>query len=182
MLTINDCRTVSMDGPVIERGAIEIEGTKIAAIRRAPVARPAGDVLVGRRPHRDSRHGADAPTFYRLDMHTMDTGPLTNAQPHTLKAIQATAFGEERAKCRHHHVAGTLADMPISTYSSKKAINVGLGARPAHVLVRGLWLGHGGGHGSGMNAAVDGPTALRHAVRERSPPAPTASSSSPREA
>ncbi len=163
MLTINDCRIVSMDGPVIERGAIEIEGTKIAAIRRAPVARPAGDVLeaggLTAIPGMGQMHG-----HFTGYMHTMDTGPL-NAQPHTLKAIQATAFARNalNAGITMWRDIGGHAHIDLQL---KKAINLGLVPGP-RMLVCGLWLGHSGGHGSGMNAAVDGPTALRQAVREQ---------------
>ena len=90
MLTINNCRIISMAGPVIERGAIEVDGTAIAAVHGAPVPRPSGDELdaagLTAIPGMGQMHGHI--TAY---MHTMDTGPV-NAQPHTLKAIQATAF------------------------------------------------------------------------------------------
>jgi len=163
MLTINDCRIVSMDGPVIERGAIELEGTKIAAIRTAPVSHPAGDILDARGltaiPGMGQMHG-----HFTGYMHTMDTGPL-NAQPDTLKAIQATAFARNalHAGITMWRDIGGHAHIDLQL---KKSINLGLVPGP-RMLACGRWLGHSGGHGSGMNAAVDGPEALRQAVREQ---------------
>lgn len=90
MITLNGCRIIPIDGPVIERGAIQIDGTKLRAILSSPVTTPGGDLIDAQGltaiPGMGQMHG-----HFTGYMHTMDTGPI-NAQPHTLKAIQAAAF------------------------------------------------------------------------------------------
>ena len=163
MLTINNCRIISMAGPVTERGAIEVDGTAIAAVHGAPVPRPSGDELdaagLTAIPGMGQMHGHI--TAY---MHTMDTGPV-NAQPHTLKAIQATAFARNalHAGITMWRDIGGHAHIDLQL---KKAINLGLVPGP-RMLACGRWLGHTGGHGAGLSQEVDGPEALRRAVREQ---------------
>ena len=97
-------------------------------------------------------------------MHTMDTGPI-NAQPHTLKAIQATAFARNalHAGITMWRDIGGHAHIDLQL---KKAINLGLVPGP-RMLACGRWLGRSGGHGSGLSEPVDGPEALRRAVRDQ---------------
>ena len=161
MPTINGCRIIPLDGPVIEQGAIQIEGTKLRAILPAPIVEPGPEVYDARGltaiPGMGQMHG-----HFTGYMHTMETGPI-NAQPHTLKAIQATAFARNalhagitmwREVGAHGHI-----DLQL-----KKAINVGLIPGP-RMQAAGRWLGRTGGHGTGLIEEVDGPDALRQAIR-----------------
>lgn len=163
MLTINGCRIVSMDGPVIEQGSIEIDGTLIRAVRGRAAARPSGEVLdaggLTAIPGMGQMHGHI--TAY---MHTMDTAPV-NAQPAALKAIQATAFSRNAlgAGITMWRDIGGHAHIDIHL---KRAINHGLVPGP-RMLVCGRWLGRSGGHGSGLSEPADGAEALRRAVREQ---------------
>jgi len=163
VLTISNCRIISMEDPVIECGAIEIEGTKIAAIHTLPPRRHGSNVLDAEGltaiPGMGQMHGHI--TAY---MHTMDTAPV-NAQPHTLKAIQATAFARNalHAGITMWRDIGGHAHIDLQL---KKAINLGLVPGP-RMLACGRWLGHSGGHGSGLSESVDGVEALRRAVREQ---------------
>ena len=89
MITINRCRIIPMDGPVIEEGAIQIEGTTLRAILAKPVPANGPGIIAAAGltaiPGMGQMHG-----HFSGYMHTMDTAPI-NAQPHTLKAIQATS-------------------------------------------------------------------------------------------
>ncbi|HLW60794.1 MAG TPA: amidohydrolase family protein [bacterium] len=161
MITINGCRIIPMDGPVIEQGAIQIEGTKVHAILRSPVAIGGDEVIDARGltaiPGMGQMHG-----HFSGYMHTMDVGPVT-AQPHTLKAIQAAAFARNalHAGITMWREVGAHAHIDLQL---KKAINLGLIPGP-RMQAAGRWLGHSGGHGSGLSEEVDGPAALREAVR-----------------
>jgi imidazolonepropionase-like amidohydrolase len=163
MLTINGCRVVPIEGPVIERGAIQIEGTKLRAILPAPVAVTGADVIDARGltaiPGMGQMHG-----HFSGYMHTMETGPV-NAQPHTLKAIQAAAFARNalHAGITMWREVGAHAHIDLQL---KKAIDLGLVPGP-RMLAAGRWLGRSGGHGAGLVEPVDGPDALRCAVREQ---------------
>ncbi len=163
MLTINGCRIIPIDGPVIEQGAIQIERTMLRAVRPSPVTEPGGELLDARGmtaiPGMGQMHG-----HFSGYMHTMDTGPI-NAQPHTLKAIQATAFARNalNAGITMWREVGAHAHIDLQL---KKAINLGLVPGP-RMQAAGRWLGHTGGHGTGLNEQVDGPEALRQAVREQ---------------
>jgi len=163
VLTINGCRIIPIDGPVIEQGAIQIERTMLRAVRPSPVTEPGGELLDARGltaiPGMGQMHG-----HFSGYMHTMDTGPI-NAQPHTLKAIQATAFARNalNAGITMWREVGAHAHIDLQL---KKAINLGLVPGP-RMQAAGRWLGHTGGHGTGLNEQVDGPEALRQAVREQ---------------
>jgi len=163
VLTINGCRIISLDGPVIEQGSIEVDGTRIRAVRGRAAAHPEGEVLdasgLTAIPGMGQMHGHI--TAY---MHTMDTAPV-NAQPATLKAIQATAFARNAlgAGITMWRDIGGHAHVDIQL---KRAINHGLVPGP-RMLVCGRWLGRSGGHGSGLSEPADGTRALRRAVREQ---------------
>ena len=93
MIAIENCRIVPIDRPVIERGAILIDGSRIRAIHDLRAERrleKAQTVVDGTGltaiPGMGQMHG-----HFSSYLHTMDTAPV-NAQPDTLKAIQAVAF------------------------------------------------------------------------------------------
>ena len=163
MITINGCRIIPIDGPVVEHGAIQIEGATLRAILPSPVPAADGQLIDARGltaiPGMGQMHG-----HFSGYMHTMDTGPI-NAQPHTLKAIQATAFARNalNAGITMWREVGAHAHIDLQL---KKAINLGLIPGP-RMQAAGRWLGHSGGHGTGLNEQVDGPEALRQAVRDQ---------------
>ena len=163
MQTINRCRIIPMDGPVIEQGAIQIDGTKIKAVLAKPVAANGPDVLdtagLTAIPGLGQMHG-----HFTGYMHTMDTAPV-NAQPHTLKAIQATAFARNalNAGITMWRDVGGHAHIDLQL---KKAIDLGLVPGP-RMQAAGRWLGATGGHGTGLIEEIAGADALRRAARDQ---------------
>lgn len=163
MITINGCRIIPMDGPVIERGAIEIEGTKFRRVLALPLLEPLGHVIDAHGltaiPGMGQMHG-----HFSGYMHRMDAAPL-NAQPHTLKAIQAAAFARNAlsAGITMWREVGAHAHIDLQL---KKAINLNLVPGP-RMQAAGRWLGRSGGHGTGLVEPVDGEDALRKAVRDQ---------------
>lgn len=163
MTTINRCRIIPMDGPVIDEGAIQIEGATITAILPKPVAATGPGVLdaagLTAIPGMGQMHG-----HFTAYMHTMETAPV-NAQPHTLKAIQATAFARNalNAGITMWRDVGGHAHIDLQL---KKAINLGLVPGP-RMQAAGRWLGAPGGHGTGLIEEIAGVDALRRAVREQ---------------
>jgi len=161
VITINGCRIVPMDGPVIPCGAIQIDGAKLQSVLAAPVSGPDGEVVDARGltaiPGMGQMHG-----HFSGYMHTMDTGPV-KAQPDTLKAIQAAAFARNAlgAGITMWRDVGGHAHIDLQL---KKAINDGLIPGP-RMQAAGRWLGRSGGHGSGLSEEVDGAEALRLAAR-----------------
>ena len=92
MIAIENCRIVPIDRPVIERGAILIDGSRIRAIHDLRAERRLEKAQTGvdgtgltAIPGMGQMHG-----HFSSYLHTMDTAPV-NAQPDTLKAIQAVA-------------------------------------------------------------------------------------------
>lgn len=163
MPTINRCRIIPMDGPVIEEGAIRIEGTTIKAVLPQPVAAGGPGMLdaagLTAIPGMGQMHG-----HFTGYMHTMDTAPV-NAQPHTLKAIQAAAFARNalNAGITMWRDVGGHAHIDLHL---KKAINLGLVPGP-RMQAAGRWLGAPGGHGTGLIEEISGVGALRQAAREQ---------------
>lgn len=163
MTTINRCRIIPMDGPVIEEGAIRIEGTTIKAVLPQPVAAGGPGMLdaagLTAIPGMGQMHG-----HFTGYMHTMDTTPV-NAQPHTLKAIQAAAFARNalNAGITMWRDVGGHAHIDLHL---KKAINLGLVPGP-RMQAAGRWLGAPGGHGTGLIEEISGVGALRRAAREQ---------------
>jgi imidazolonepropionase-like amidohydrolase len=163
MTTINGCRIIPMDGPVIPEGAIRIDGTKVLAVLPMPVSANGPGVMdaagLTAIPGMGQMHG-----HFTAYMHTMDTAPV-QAQPHTLKAIQATAFARNalNAGITMWRDVGGHAHIDLSL---KKAINLGLVPGP-RMQVAGRWLGAPGGHGTGLNEQVIGVDALRRAARDQ---------------
>jgi imidazolonepropionase-like amidohydrolase len=163
VLTLNGCRIIPIDGPVIEQGAIQIDGPTLRAILPRPGV-PAGAEVFDARgltaiPGMGQMHG-----HFSGYMHTMDTGPI-NSQPHTLKAIQATAFARNalNAGITMWREVGAHAHIDLHL---KRAINLGLVCGP-RMQAAGRWLGRTGGHGAALIEEVDGPEALQLAVRKQ---------------
>jgi imidazolonepropionase-like amidohydrolase len=163
VITINRCRIIPMDGPVIEEGAIQIDGTKLQTIVPAAVETNGADVIdatgLTAIPGMGQMHG-----HFSGYMHTMDTAPI-NAQPHTLKAIQATAFARNalNAGITMWRDVGGHAHIDLQL---KRAINLGLVPGP-RMQAAGRWLGSQGGHGTGLIEEIAGADALRCAVRDQ---------------
>ncbi len=163
MITINRCRIIPMDGPVIEEGAIQIEGTTLRAILAKPVPANGPGIIAAAGltaiPGMGQMHG-----HFSGYMHTMDTAPI-NAQPHTLKAIQATAFARNAlyAGITMWREVGAHAHIDLQL---KRAINLGLVPGP-RMQVAGRWLGSPGGHGTGLIEEIAGVDTLRQAAREQ---------------
>ena len=163
MTTINRCRIIPMDGPVIAEGAIHIEGTTLRAVSPKPVAAGGPGVIdaagLTAMPGMGQMHG-----HFTGYMHTMDTGPI-NAQPHTLKAIQATAFARNalNAGITMWRDVGGHAHIDLQL---KKAINLGLVPGP-RMQAAGRWLGAPGGHGTGLTEELTGVDDLRQAARDQ---------------
>jgi len=150
-----------MDGPVIEEGAIQIEGTTLRAILAKPVPANGPGIIAAAGltaiPGMGQMHG-----HFSGYMHTMDTAPI-NAQPHTLKAIQATAFARNalNAGITMWREVGAHAHIDLQL---KRAINLGLVPGP-RMQAAGRWLGSPGGHGTGLIEELIGVDALRQGAR-----------------
>ena len=167
MIAIENCRIVPIDRPVIERGAILIDGSRIRAIHDLRAERrleKAQTVVDGTGltaiPGMGQMHG-----HFSSYLHTMDTAPV-NAQPDTLKAIQAVAFARNAllAGITMWREVGAHADIDLQI---RRAIETGVVIGP-RMQVAGRWIGAPGGHGSTLNnLQVSGPDHLREAVRRQ---------------
>lgn len=167
MIAIENCRIIPIDHPVIERGTILVEGSRIRAIHnltaespleRAPTVIDATGLTAI--PGMGQMHG-----HFSSYLHTMDTAPV-NAQPDTLKAIQATAFARNAllAGITMWREVGAHADIDLQL---KRAIETGVIIGP-RMQVAGRWIGAPGGHGSTLNnLQVSGPAGLREVVRQQ---------------
>jgi imidazolonepropionase-like amidohydrolase len=167
MITIHNCRIIPIDRPPIDRGAILIKGTKIHSV----LDLEGGDVPEKADPVIDATGLTALPGMGQMHghfssyLHTMDTAPV-NAQPDTLKAIQAVAFARNAllAGITMWREVGAHADIDLQL---KRAVETGVVIGP-RMLVAGRWIGAPGGHGSTLNTLqISGPERLRETVRQQ---------------
>jgi imidazolonepropionase-like amidohydrolase len=162
MAIITPCRIIPIDGPVIERGAIEIEGSHIRAVYDHAGAAPSQTVQTVI----DGTGLTAIPGMGQMHGHLSAYTAAVDARPDTLKAIQGVAFA------RNALLAGITMWREVGSHAGidlqlKRAIEAGFIIGP-RMQVAGKWIGAPGGHGSGLNhLQVSGPQQVRAAVQSQ---------------